>query len=1253
MSLVSTQRIASVGGGVGILLIVVVLAPGGASIPFAAHPGVPGWSALPAPPNLVAHPAYLTGELQHAVWGMTVGTGHPSVPRSLCAAMLHPLASSCGPSHTAYLQRPSATRTGWSMTGPNPPSEEPTSVAMAYDGWDQYVLMIGLTPDSNTTGELTNTWAYQGGNWTAILTTGGPVACSGSSLAYDSEDGYVVYFGGKYFGYSGTACPSAGQTWTYRAGVWTQLAPTVAPVARSGGSFADDPADGYMVLFGGESSYRYGWLNDTWEFLAGSWTKLVPATSPANRSQAGMAYDAKDGYLLLFGGMAAYYTALNDTWNFSRGSWNRIPTATSPPVPQPDAFSYDAADQEIIYTTAFNWNGTGNEVTWSYAGGVWAPVNYTVGPPQRLNAETAYDARDGYLFLFGGLAYSYLTDSWSLVAGAWTNRTPAMPAPRVAAATTYDAADGYVLLFGGNPCRSPSSWPCADTADTWTYARGVWTQLSSSPAPSARERAGLVYDAADGYVLLFGGWSNGKPLNDTWEFLGGAWTNLTPASAPSPRSASSMVYDTGDGYVLLFGGDSATLALYSGNYRDTWSFHSGAWTNRTGSLAVSPPAESTNPLVYDATDGYVVMFGIFATTGSAGGVSQNFTWTYSAGAWTNVSTTVGRAPPPRDDASVIYDTTGLQVLLFGGGLAGGAAYGDTWTFLGGRWSELFPTLAPFSRMSASFVYDTGDRVGLLVGGTSFGASLTGGPSCDGYPGRVCADRWAWGGLPVAPLFVASFRSSPVADDLGITAQLTASVVGGSPPYSYGYTGLPPGCSSTNGAILNCAPTATGTYQVNLSVTDSAGNHSFAALALVVNPDPAVTTFVAAPATVTVGNGTVLHAQLSGGTAPFAVAYLNLPTGCSSNSTLDLPCTPTTTGTFHVTIRAIDADGVPASQSTTLDVRPAGSGGPSVTAFIASPGALVLGNGTTLSVTVAPGSGTVAFAFSGLPPGCATSNVASIACRPTAAGTFLVKATVSAANGTSTTVGASVTVTPAGGGPAPLLTAFSAEPNPVVGGQTTILAVLATDSSGPLAYRYAGLPGGCLSANVSQLPCTPWAAGSYRVEAVVTNPGGFAAGVFVSLEVTVGSGAVSPSVTSFLPSPSSISLGASTVLFVTATRSYSPFTYSYGGLPPGCFTADTPTLPCTPTSVGVFYIEVNVTNAGGGSAYSTTILTVHAASSGTNGSGGPSEWTPYLLVGVGVTAGVGATALVAALALLRRGPRTPVTPGTAAPASKQR
>jgi len=71
--------------------------------------------------------------------------------------------------------------------------------------------------------------------------------------------------------------------------------------------------------------------------------------------------------------------------------------------------------------------------------------------------------------------------------------------------------------------------------------------------------------------------------------------------------------------------------------------------------------------------------------------------------------------------------------------------------------------------------------------------------------------------------------------MGEDTTIAVSIAGGTGPLSYSYTGLPPGCSSTNSATLTCHPSSTGTYAVQVTVTDQAGKTVTGSLSIVVGP----------------------------------------------------------------------------------------------------------------------------------------------------------------------------------------------------------------------------------------------------------------------------------------------------------------------------------------------------------------------------------------------------------------------------------
>ncbi|MFZ1023086.1 MAG: PQQ-binding-like beta-propeller repeat protein [Thermoplasmata archaeon] len=72
------------------------------------------------------------------------------------------------------------------------------------------------------------------------------------------------------------------------------------------------------------------------------------------------------------------------------------------------------------------------------------------------------------------------------------------------------------------------------------------------------------------------------------------------------------------------------------------------------------------------------------------------------------------------------------------------------------------------------------------------------------------------------LKITSFTASPSVVSLGNSTTLSVGVTGGVAPYTYFYTGLPTPCTSANSSMLVCQSSETGTFPINVQVTDSNG-----------------------------------------------------------------------------------------------------------------------------------------------------------------------------------------------------------------------------------------------------------------------------------------------------------------------------------------------------------------------------------------------------------------------------------------------
>jgi hypothetical protein len=251
--------------------------------------------------------------------------------------------------------------------------------------------------------------------------------------------------------------------------------------------------------------------------------------------------------------------------------------------------------------------------TWVLQNGAWVNLTATlpISPPARADASIAYDPVDHYVVMFGGIVSGVgnpannppLNDTWVFQNMQWTRLvTLVAPSARRGAAMVWDEADGYVVLFGGE-----LQYATRYANDTWTFRAGVWTQMTTTgPVPPARSDAAISDDVPDAYVLLFGGWNGVNRFGDTWTYAGGTWTELTPPASPSPRVMGNggMVYDPALGESILFGGE-----FRSTFFSDTWGFSGGAWINLTSTLPPSPPGRYGGELAFLPSDDLVLLFG--------------------------------------------------------------------------------------------------------------------------------------------------------------------------------------------------------------------------------------------------------------------------------------------------------------------------------------------------------------------------------------------------------------------------------------------------------------------------------------------------------------------------------------------------------------------------------------------------------------------------------------------------------------------
>jgi hypothetical protein len=627
---------------------------------------------------------------------------------------------------------------------------------------------------------------------TVCASSGCPTPRADPAMAYDpsaSVREVVLYGGEKSTGWSD------GDTWEFHipapphnTPTWYNISVSLLPAPLQGASLAYDYSDSSMIMYGGyvTSSTSY-YSTQVYNFTGSTWHGLTNS-GPLPRNSEGLAYSGTDGNLVMYGGFGCLAVnsqqncigppaALGDTWYFhldkpSGGTptWTEVwaQNGRSCASGQSSCTACTAADcppsrygpsvgGTDAYNTAFVAGKNGSTYyndTWDYANNTWTRVTEPLGPDSYVSEanfvgrlaqgvgwnEPGHNGVVSVLVMFGGIydygTYAPLTGTWIDLHGSWS--APFLPNGRINAGMVYDTHDSEDVMFGGtNGTIMDDTWTMTVSTGPSNSAQRLvpsWTQLSPSSSPTARYEFSMVYDAADSYVLLYGGYgcttsacTTKTTLSDTWSFSGGSWTQWATIG-PQGEMGAGMAYDAHDGYVLLFGG-CYSGGCGSGVSSETWKYLTGTWTqlNPTGSI---PPALYEPAMGYDSAASGVYLYGGYSSSGA----SLDYNYVYSAGVWTSESSATGYR-----GASAAFETGSGAVDIVGGYQTQNPAgyYNDTeqWVYSTDTFTKIcasgLPGCGYEPRAETSVAYAT--SIGSCSGSSCQDDVLFGGLGLDMHP----------------------------------------------------------------------------------------------------------------------------------------------------------------------------------------------------------------------------------------------------------------------------------------------------------------------------------------------------------------------------------------------------------------------------------------------------------------------------------------------------------------------------------------
>ncbi|WP_198665920.1 MULTISPECIES: putative Ig domain-containing protein [unclassified Sphingomonas] len=443
----------------------------------------------------------------------------------------------------------------------------------------------------------------------------------------------------------------------------------------------------------------------------------------------------------------------------------------------------------------------------------------------------------------------------------------------------------------------------------------------------------------------------------------------------------------------------------------------------------------------------------------------------------------------------------------------------------------------------------------------------------------------------APALTLSPATLPTATS-GAAYSQTLAAGGGTAPYTYAVSAgsLPAGLTLSSTGTLAGTPTAGGSFTFTLTATDSstgAGPYSVSRAYTLAIAAPTVVVDTTALPGATVGTAYAATLAASGGVGPYryAVSAGALPAGVTLASDGTLSGTPTTGGSFAVTVTATDSSGgsgpFSGSRALTLTV--------AAPTLALTPANLPAGTvGTSYAATLAATGGTPGYTYAvsagALPTGVTLdAKTGALSGTPTASGSFAVTITATDSSTGAGPYSATRAYTIAVAAPTIAITPASL-PAANVG---TAYAQTVSATGGTPGYRFAvsagALPAGITLAANGTLSGTPTAGGRFAFTLTATDSSTGSGGAFSASQAYV-LAVDAPTLALAQATLPGGNVGSAYSASVAATGGVAPYRYavSAGALPAGVtLDAATGTLAGTPTAGGSFAFTLTATDSSTG------------------------------------------------------------------------
>ncbi len=670
-------------------------------------------------------------------------------------------------------------------------------------------------------------------------------------------------------------------------------------------------------------------------------------------------------------------------------------------------------------------------------------------------------------------------------------------------------------------------------------------------------------------------------------FAGVAYSQTLSASGgPTPFAWSLKKGPLPAGLSLNAGGVIAGTPAATGSSTFTVQVEAA-----NGVAATQPLTINVDPAVAITTSSLpAAVAGVtYSQTLSASGGTPPFQWTVTSGslpAGISLSPTgsLSGTPPAAGDPSFsvqVTDSNGATdiksltltvappVTITTGSLPGGTvgqAYSQTLAASGG---------------SGSYTWT------VTSGALPAGLTLSSGGAISGIPSAAVSSNFTVMAVSsgssatkalsivIAPPQLTITTSSLPGGTRGTAYQQTLAASGGTGGYSWTVTAgaLPAPLTLSAAGSISGTPSAAGTSNFTVQVTDSSSAKATKALSIVIAPPQLTITTASLPGGTT---GTAYQQTLaaSGGTGGYSwvVTVGAPPAGLSLSAAGSITGTPLAAGTSNFTVQVTDSSGAKATKALSIVIAP-----PQLTITTASlPGGTV---GTAYQQTLTASGGTGGYSWAvtvgSLPANLSLSAAGSISGTPSTAGTSNFTVQVTDSSGAKATMPLSIVIAP------PQLTITIASlPGGTVG--TAYQQTLAA-SGGTGGYSWVvtvGAPPAGLSLSAAgSITGTPLAAGTSNFTVQVTDSSGAKATMPLSIVIAPSQLTIT---TASLPGGTVGTAYQQTLAASGGTGGYS-WAVTAGALPASLSLSAAGSITGTPTAAGTSSFTVQVTDSSGAKA----------------------------------------------------------------------